>query len=362
MAKSYELEIEAHPSVYQPEERKMKIYFSEPEKGVNKETGILLLISGFGGHSGSNVYKKMRNNFADDYNLLTIQCDYFGCQYMQGMESVENFTCDFNQFMDYPKQDLELALQNIDNFPLLLEIAKRNQRNLSLFVDLNENWSNFNDMGMMQAVDNITAVMTVIEIMKERGGRWNKDKVIVYGHSQGAYLAHLCNLFAPGLFSLMIDNSAWIIPGYLESSRSMILGNGVEVIFDYLVRQLEIDKEIYDLQNLYRNFKNTCTIIAFHGTDDNLICDTDKKELIDSIPKATFYLVGSQNIDYDIFHSTAHGLNADFLKMFQAVMDNYTFRPREKAILKNVHYHTSKADYYINYENGRPELSCIFPE
>ena len=362
MAKGYEIEINAHPSVYQPQERQLKIYFSEPERGFNKHTGVLLLIAGFGGHANSNVYKKMRDQFADDYNLLTIQCDYFGWQYMQGIELAEDFICDFNQFMDYPKSELDAVLKAHNDIQQLLEITKRNQRDLSLLVKMKENWSNFNDMGMMQAIDNITAVMAVLEIVKEKGNSWNESKVIVYGHSHGAYLAHLCNLFAPEFFSLMIDNSAWMIPGYLKTYRSMILVNGIELVFDYLVRQLEIDEEIYDLRTLYRNFKNTCTMIAFHGTEDHLVNYKDKKKLIDSIPKATFYLVDRQNLDNEIFRSTAHGLDADFIKMFQVVRNNYSFPPRKKTALKNVHFHTSKADYYIHYENGRPELKCVFPE
>ena len=82
MANSYEIEVQAQPSIYLPKERTMKIAFSEPEAGVDKETGILLIIAGYGGQLSSNVYTKMRNQFADDYNLMTVQCDYFGYQYM----------------------------------------------------------------------------------------------------------------------------------------------------------------------------------------------------------------------------------------------------------------------------------------
>lgn len=67
-------EILGHPSLFGDKERKLIFYYSEPDKGVNEETGILLIIAGFGGNANSNVYKKMRNTFADKYNLLTIQC------------------------------------------------------------------------------------------------------------------------------------------------------------------------------------------------------------------------------------------------------------------------------------------------
>lgn len=362
MAKSYELEIEGHPSIYEPRERKLKIYFSEPEKGVNKETGLVLFLSGFGGNANSNVYKKMRNLFADEYNLLTVQCDYFGWEFMQSKTEGLSLLCDFKQFRDYPAEEQERALKHRDSLEILREITKRNQKNLMLIAGQQENWYNFNDMGIMQAIDNITAVLTVMKIVEDNGYPFNSKKVILYGHSQGAYLAHLCNVFAPNLFSLMIDNSAWLKPAYLEEKRMLSFESGVEIIFDYLVRQLEYDKEIYDLTSLYKRFHNTCSILAFHGTDDHLVDYTEKKKLIDSIPKATFYLVGDNDVDKDIFYSTGRGLGADFLKMFRVVMKNYTFPPRKKLELKNIHIHTDMVDYYINYDTGRPQLTCLFPQ
>ena len=88
MAKDYSFTIEGQPSIYKPQSRRLQIYFSEPENGVNQETGILLFIAGFGGNANSNVYKKMRSKFADKYNLLTVQCDYFGWEFMQDATNI----------------------------------------------------------------------------------------------------------------------------------------------------------------------------------------------------------------------------------------------------------------------------------
>lgn len=49
MSKEYSYDIYGHPSLQDAKERKLKIYFSEPEDGINKDTGILLFIAGFGG-------------------------------------------------------------------------------------------------------------------------------------------------------------------------------------------------------------------------------------------------------------------------------------------------------------------------
>lgn len=82
MAKSYGYEMFGHPSIYSSNSRKLKVYFSEPDAGVNEDTGILLLIAGFGGNANSKVYNKMRAVFADKFNLITVQCNYFGWEFM----------------------------------------------------------------------------------------------------------------------------------------------------------------------------------------------------------------------------------------------------------------------------------------
>ena len=61
MAKEYEVKLVGQPYYGNCKERTYSICFSEPEKGINKETGILLLVAGFGGNINSNVYRKIRN-------------------------------------------------------------------------------------------------------------------------------------------------------------------------------------------------------------------------------------------------------------------------------------------------------------
>lgn len=94
LAISYDIEVLSQNSIYnkstnvQCNSRNLKIYFSVPQNGVDENTGLLLFIAGFGGQATSNVYKKMRDNFSDKYNLVTIQCDYFGYEFMQKPDNV----------------------------------------------------------------------------------------------------------------------------------------------------------------------------------------------------------------------------------------------------------------------------------
>lgn len=90
MAHTESITIPAHHNVYNGATgRELRIDFSIPSEGVNEKTGLLLFVPGFGGNIDSKVYTKMRDLFADRYNFVTIQCSYFGDQFMQG---ADNFT------------------------------------------------------------------------------------------------------------------------------------------------------------------------------------------------------------------------------------------------------------------------------
>lgn len=308
MSKDYEITVDAHPNIYnKSSERSLNIFFSEPECGIKNDTGIMIIIPGFGGNANTNVYKKMRTVFADQFNLVTIQCDYFGLDFMQS----------------------DLLEETIDNF---------------------------NDMGPLQAMDIIGSVVIIEEIIKDNNLTYDANKIIAYGHSHGAYLAYLANAFAPNLFSLIIDNSSWLIPVYLSNRRKLITEEQIR-IFDYYVRELEdLDLEIYDLRKLYKNLDSNCHICSFHGDEDNLISVRDKQQFILPINNSVLHIITKEKIN-DIFRSNTHGLEADFFKMFEFVISELKPEMRKNKRLRVSHgIETSKYVYLIDFENTLPVL------
>lgn len=89
----------AHNNIYieQPEEnyrtREIRTEMVFPDC-VNENTGMLVLIPGYGGNIDSHVFRKMREVFAEQYNFITVQCDYFGNRFM---DSNEPKRCDLLQ-------------------------------------------------------------------------------------------------------------------------------------------------------------------------------------------------------------------------------------------------------------------------
>ena len=315
MANQQKFEIYGHPSIYKPEERKLQIYFSEPDNGINEKTGILLLIPGFGGNANSNIYKKMRNCFADEYNLIVVQCDYFGWEFMQAPNNVS---------INLSKKELSRMFTN-------------------------------------RELDNISAIVTVIEVIKDNGYKFDESKIIIYGHSHGAYLAYLCNAFAPNLFSAIIDNSAWLFPVYLHSNRyvNQVYDRTIlSVQFEYLAKSMSFDEEILSLPSLYKKFENNCNIVCYHGVNDNLVSIDDKAKFAQNISKLLLNKIDSHKVDGEIFRSTQHGLEADFIKMFEfAMQSNVKYKEEKKFSLDDVKYETSKGKYYFDYSNTVPKLT-----
>lgn len=168
------------------------------------ETGLLFLAPGFGGTIESNVYKKMRDVFADKYNLVTLQCAYFGEEFMQKPESInlKNGAKEVARYLN--AAELEKFRKNPSSF---FNLLSSKSGTLPFVANMNETENNFNDMGFMQAIDIVTALEAIKIILKENDLPFNEQKTIGYGHSHGAYLLHLSNRLAPHLFSYIINEA-----------------------------------------------------------------------------------------------------------------------------------------------------------
>ncbi|WP_353093832.1 DUF2920 family protein [Tissierella praeacuta] len=361
MAKEYDYEMYGQPSIHTLKERKLNVYFSEPDNGINKDTGILLLIAGFGGNANSNVYKKMRNIFADKYNLVIVQCDYFGWEFMQGANNISINIYREQLRKHFKREEVEYIYKDENIFSRLMEVSSNNNINVSAKENLKETLDNYNDMGIIQAIDNISTVISVIEIIKDNGYCFNENKIILYGHSHGAYLSYLCNAFAPSMFSLLIDNSSWLFPVYLKSNRYLnsVYGNSIlSVEFEYLAKSLEYDEDILFLPSLYKKLENQCEIICYHGTNDNLINHKDKVILKKIIKRFEYNEIDNNKVDNKVFKSTEHGLGADFLELFDYVINshNFEFGNRINKRNENITYQTNKNKYLVDYSGIVPVL------
>lgn len=354
MAENQSIKIPAHHNVYTGySNRELRIDISYPDN-IDDQTGIAILVPGFGGNIDSNVYKKMRETFSDTHNLVMLQCEYFGSEFMQSASS-------FN-----PKEQIEEILSFLsyeernllkENFSNLLELLSTKEITFPVIANLGETQDHFNDMGFMQAIDIITAIEAVKIILKENDILFNPKKVIGYGHSHGAFLLHLSNCLVPHLFSHIIDNSAWVEPVFFSKKRILFQGYGkmiLQIDFDYMAKKYIEDKEALALNNFYNHSENGAKIISFQGNDDNLINHVEKEMIVNSIPYTEFILIDKNNVDGKIFKSNKHGLDADFLKMFEYGLEKLGHHKNsieEKLIYEIV---LSQTKIKVDYSSGLP--------
>lgn len=361
MAENFNFDCKGHNSIYienycenNYNNRKFNVCFSAPNHGVNSETGILLFIPGFYANTNSNIYKKMRQNFADKYNLVTIQCDYFGSEFMQDSVPLKLTQVSIDLLNKY---DLFINGGTIIDSDKL-QTVKENI-NLTATANLNESLENFNDLCYMQALDNITAVLNVFDILYNNNYSFNTNKVIIMEQSQGAYLGYLCNIMCRGLFTHILDNSAWPYPYYLKSSRTIgsKLSDKVSISADisYFSKNMNFKTEYLELNNLYKNIENLCSIVSYHGTNDELVNLDDKIDAISKINNVTLNIISDINLKEGIFTNTAHGLGADFNKLFDSFYKKYVNNIKPNSMLNfknNVILNGSNLE--IDYSTGLP--------
>lgn len=354
MAREYEVEISGQPVWSSSRGRQFKIYFSEPEQQINSETGILLLIAGYGGSANSHVYQKMRRQFADQYNFVTLQCDYLGWQFMQD-----------DHHLPITEQILRGSLTPREFRTLEKDFAGHQKllqgKVFSGQIDLKESIENYNEMGLCQAMDHLRALQVLQDILKQNGRAYRQDRIYIYGQSHGAYLAYLCNRLAPEIFSGIIDNSAYLMPYYLDHDRQITkVGElfSLQKVYHYLAADRTLDRESYDLRYLYHEFSNRAKIICYHGADDEMISLKEKKLFLDGIRNTSLHVITEREVDGKIFQSTGHSLGANLLKLFDMALKELEEERAGEGVydFQKAKIVTSKYVYWIDRTQNIPIL------
>ena len=221
-------------------------------------------------------------------------------------------------------------------------------------------------MGIMQALDIVNATLSVIYYLQNEHRSINTKKVILFGSSHGAYLAHLANLICPDLYNVIIDISGYLKPYFLDHIREVIVRSGdVEAIvklkyFVYQHPEFRYHGDLYDLRFLYKNRKNTCKIIAFQGMNDWMVDYREREVFIREVDSAELILIDTDDVDGLLCRNAGHSLEMNFFVLFEMIMPmlNSILRERDgKVELDNeVVLGDAHAFIKISYESGLPRL------
>lgn len=361
MANEFSCKVEGQPYWGCTNKREVDVYFALPDDEIINEKGtpgICFIAAGFGGEATASVYQKMRREFADKWNLVTIQCDFMGYRYMG--KALQNELDAYNEiFQKKPETflDFEKIMRSSKN-PSGFEIAVESK------LCKDETKDDFCEMGIFQVMDCLRSVKSVMEMLDNIDVGHDKRRVIGYGFSHGGYLVHMMNAICPNLFSGIIDNSAWLLPEYLKSARHLNRYFQIKVADALFLGKISIqqqfhasewieDLEIYDLRIVSDGLENDAKIIAVHGTEDTLVTVDDKKRFLDRLKHVSLKLVDRENVDGEIYKSATHGVGADFLKLFDKIYNECDLSRFEcKDYWQAREIVTEKFVYHVDVSNG----------
>lgn len=280
--------------------REVRVEVGIPDNGTSQSTGLLILIPGYGGNIDSHVYQRMRAEFPDMYNLVTMQCDYFGNKYM-GAEA--------------PPE-----VKNIYN------IKQIEKGYFTFRGETGESIDEFNDMGIMQALDIVSTTLDILFMLKDRNYIINTKRIILFGVSHGAYIAHLANLICPDLYNFILDISAYVKPYYLDIVRSVFVQDDrieCQIVLEQFLNknpQYRYRDKLYDISYLYSKIKNRCKIIALQGKNDPMVKAQEKVEFIKGIDNAEILVIGDEDVDGIMCKNAQHGVGLDFFEFFKVMI------------------------------------------
>lgn len=346
MATLISRKFKTHSNIYVENraDRTLHVEIGIPENGTDMETGMLVLVPGYGGNMDSRVWKKMREEFCDKYNLITMQCDYFGNKYMHSI------------LPETIKPLLELKCENLVQAIFRCE------------MEVDETEEEFNDMGIMQALDIVGGTLSTIKELNSMGYQFNVGKIILFGSSHGSYLSHLANTICPGLYQCILDISSYLSPYYLDDIRKVaVIKNNIKLEMDikHMLNnhaEYRYRSELYDLRFLYKWIENNCKIIVFQGADDWMVSTEDKIAFVNSIKNAELMLIGKEDVDGILFKDASHGMQTNFFVFFEMVMPmiEKLFSKKSKiTIPEYLVLGMEEPRMEITYESGLPELIYI---
>lgn len=333
--------------------------------------GVVFCIPGYGDTAVSEYQQnKLRPYIADKYNLIAV-----GVRYHNDVRTGEDVNVNIDGICSFYGIDKNY-FRNINTFNILLEdlfnlIISRNIFSIDprLSVKLAP-YNKYSSFGFMPAIDHLNVLFNLM-------GRYNIDKrnIIAFGSSYGGYIASLMGKYAPGTFSMVIDNS-----GFSVTSLSEVFGGAVEGTGGAWVKVVngrryevcftantlwstdetstnyfsDVHKQIRSLLVEEHRTPSQTMHCCFHSVKDKL-CSINLKDeqyrILEKYNPVYYKRVQENDIDGKVFKNIEHGMNASLRSLFDISMGKYFQSNLEKDDLTDF-------DSFVTY--GFPCLNKLY--
>jgi len=339
-------------------ERKPIEYFvTSPDNGINDDTGLILVIPGFGDRADGEYQKdKLRPYLANKYNCLAVGVNYFGAQLFALPGSETDYQLDVNAFQTaindmFGVTPQEYTVNNSFDLSVLSGIlAARGIRKLGtefrLFYRNRNDINEYQSFGFLPAIDHLYVLRDVLKNYEV-----NRKKLIAFGTSYGGYISLLLGKFAPKTFSVLIDNSGFIKTMIENIDTIHVLRkldclklNGVEYpLVNHNPWTIIDDSSPYYFSDSHRCIRNLLAnehigitlsrYYIFHSIEDTIVPIKEKDTFCAMLRErgieVNYRPVNSNDIDGKLFKNLNHGMDASLRGIFDLVASSDNLSKKE---------------------------------
>jgi len=224
MRETIKLTLSPHPDIELNTARdEIEAFLTLPKDEMNAETGLIMVVDGFGGFANSQYQNnEVRPYLADKYNCAVAGVNYFGIQRGNSIQVNEGFYHNINKIYG-----LGLRKEELDNVKdaneFFVRIASRVIAKGVINLDMRcqpilvTGKGEYQSWGLLPAIDCLQALGEIL-----RRYEINRKKIIVYGHSYGGYIASMMGKFAPHTISAVVDKG-----GYTKTELRHVAGGEI---------------------------------------------------------------------------------------------------------------------------------------
>lgn len=345
-------------SVYSPEDGKA----SE----ADAKRPLLFFIGGFGfRRNGDYVAGKLVPHLVSK-GFITVTVDYHGS--LVRTTSDPSFTVRPDWFDDFRR----VSGVNVPDDPKAVIALLRANGVAELppeFSVIKHCGNDYESFGTLGALDHLQVYSDLIR----RGILFDRQRVVAFGTSHGAYLAMMLLKFAPRTLSAVIENSCWVhaieteMNNLWQPHRHHFDAGGVRVYYSNYSPWTRDDSSdagylkpahlrVRDLREDHYDRASGVSVVSYHGEDDQMIPADQKRSLWKALGNhvdlhAT--MVTADKVDGHLFKNTLHGLNASLIGLFGdalAKLGQIPGRPGDDfQIAKRRTLDCGEAQYAIDY-------------
>jgi hypothetical protein len=201
-----------------------------PDAGVNRDTGLVLFIAGYGMDTRGAYTQSLLFYLANKHNCVAASVEYFGAKIMSGADG---------QIVPHPNllnklaehYGLSLTMWNELEFGQLLwgltkVLLWNGISDLNPECTVIRTANEYNSMGFLPALDGLQIVHVLTTTLP-----LNRTRIFLLGTFHGGYIAGMMAKLAPHTFRMVLDNSGFSsaeddLDGVLGWTKFVIKGVG----------------------------------------------------------------------------------------------------------------------------------------